>query len=702
VPGLNPARRVVRGFRPGRRRRGGRRPPGGALHGGDEVAQAVDLGDLRLVEADAELALDLQRQRDPLQGVDAEVELQAAVEVERLARVALLEQAPQPAHQRLAQQLAIRRRGFRRRAGLAAGARPPVELRQQEAAELAEPRARQRLAHDGVAGEALVARQFAAGGAEGDAQAVLDAQAAALADRLAVRAHQGVQRAVLLQHRDLGDEGAGAVDPFQCFREHILAAAEDDQLLAASLEVEVAVGVQAAEVAGAEPAVGGEGLAVGLRVVAVAVEDVGAAQLDLPDTGLAGRAGRAGFRLDDAQLAALERPALAADALAPGQVAGEGRGGLGEAVAVAHRPAEALEPPDQALLQRRAAGDQQPQLRPDAAEQRAEQQPPGAPAVAPPQRDGKVQQPREDERGKPPPRGDLRLHVGDQRGVEPRHADDAGGVPVAQRLGDLRAGQSLREDHRGAARQRHQQADDEGIDVVQRQRQQDAVVGPHQPLLHQARHVGVDVAAAEGEVLGGAGGPRGVDQHRRRLRRQGGQRLRLLGQQRPPGRRPRPFFAAFQQVQFEVGAAVDPAQQLDVLRRDEGAAAAAGAQQPRDLLGPGEVVAGHRQRAGGAERQAHRHPVGAAPAHEEHRLARRDAVPPQAGGEPRRPVGEFREAPALQRLAAHRDQRRMAGEARDPGDEALQRPVAPPRFRRPVGHAASSRRPLQVAVAPAV
>src|SRR3546814_17792758 len=69
-----------------------------------------------------------------------------------------------------------------------------VELRQQEAAVLAEPRARQRLAHDGIAGETLMARPVLAHRAERHAQAVLDPQSAALADRRIVRSHQGMSR----------------------------------------------------------------------------------------------------------------------------------------------------------------------------------------------------------------------------------------------------------------------------------------------------------------------------------------------------------------------------------------------------------------------------------------------------------------------------------------------------------------------------
>src|SRR3546814_17407677 len=89
--------------------------------------------------------------------------------------------------------------------------------------------ARQRLPHDGIAGQALIARQVLPRRAQDDAQAVLDAQRAALPDRLVIRAHQRVQRAFVLQHRDLGDEGAGAVDALQLLGKHVLAAARSEE-----------------------------------------------------------------------------------------------------------------------------------------------------------------------------------------------------------------------------------------------------------------------------------------------------------------------------------------------------------------------------------------------------------------------------------------------------------------------------------------
>src|SRR3546814_8949377 len=79
----------------------------------------------------------------------------------------------------------------------------------------------------------------------------------------------------------------------------------DDEFLLPPLEEKEVVGVEEAEVAGAEPAVLGEGLAVGHRVVAVAGADVRAAKLDLAHAGRAGPG--------DPQLAALERLALAAE-----------------------------------------------------------------------------------------------------------------------------------------------------------------------------------------------------------------------------------------------------------------------------------------------------------------------------------------------------------------------------------------------------
>ena len=71
-----------------------------------------------------------------------------------------------------------------------------------------------------------------------------------------------------------------AQDVLDLARVHVVAAA-DDQLLRPSDDAEVAVGVELADVAGAEPAVGGERLGVGVGPVEVAGEHVRAPHLDL-------------------------------------------------------------------------------------------------------------------------------------------------------------------------------------------------------------------------------------------------------------------------------------------------------------------------------------------------------------------------------------------------------------------------------------
>src|SRR3546814_6063848 len=127
-----------------------------------------------------------------LQRVDAEIELQAAIEAERPLRVALVQQIPDLTRERVAEGFAVGGGELDRLAVDVAAKRLLVELRQQEAAVLAEPRARQRLAHDGIAGATLMARPVLAHRAERHAQAVLDPQSAALPARPLVRSHPGL------------------------------------------------------------------------------------------------------------------------------------------------------------------------------------------------------------------------------------------------------------------------------------------------------------------------------------------------------------------------------------------------------------------------------------------------------------------------------------------------------------------------------
>src|SRR5690606_37922504 len=129
--------------------------------------------------------------------------------------------------------------------------------------------------------------------------------------------------AVPLQDRDLADRRAVAVDFLELFGMHLFAAAQHQHLLDAARHIEIAVRVEAAEIARTEPPIGRERVRAGLRSATIAGEYVGSAQLDLADAGF--------VRLGDADLASLERQALGAKALAAGEIAGEDRGGLGQA-----------------------------------------------------------------------------------------------------------------------------------------------------------------------------------------------------------------------------------------------------------------------------------------------------------------------------------------------------------------------------------
>ena len=89
--------------------------------------------------------------------------------------------------------------------------------------------------------------------------------------------------------------------------------------------------------------------------------------------------------------------------------------------------------------------------------------------------DRQPQQHREQTRRHPATRLDLRLQAADQRLVQARHADHRGGLRDIERSDDLRPGRRLRQNDGGADGERNQQSHDEGIDVMQRQRQQHPV-----------------------------------------------------------------------------------------------------------------------------------------------------------------------------------------------------------------------------------
>ena len=102
--------------------------------------------------------------------------------------------------------------------------------------------------------------------------------------------------AVLTDNENLTDQRVAAQTVLELGGGDVLATGGDDELLLASSDAQVAVVIEGADVAGAEPAVGGEGLGSGLGVVVIRGEDTQAADLDLvilTDADLVAAGGRA-------------------------------------------------------------------------------------------------------------------------------------------------------------------------------------------------------------------------------------------------------------------------------------------------------------------------------------------------------------------------------------------------------------------------
>ena len=181
-----------------------------------------------------------------------------------------------------------------------------------------------------------------AGGGEGHAVEPVVAGPAGV--HLLVEGDQrGDERLAVADDDALADEGVGA----QAVLEHrggdVLAAGGHEDLLLAPGDPQEAVVVELADVAGVEPAVADR--LGGRRVVAaVAAEQVDAAQADLAVVG-------------DAHVDAGQRQADRADPHLAGAVDGGRGGGLGEAVALEDRDADAAVEVAEAGAERGAAGD---------------------------------------------------------------------------------------------------------------------------------------------------------------------------------------------------------------------------------------------------------------------------------------------------------------------------------------------------------
>ena len=187
------------------------------------------------------------------------------------------------------------------------GLRPVVEVGQQVPAQLADLGSRQRLRGQGEIGDALVGRQLLPVALDLAAKALAQAAARA-ALRLDLRHDQAHQAPVVIEHGELLDQIALAVDRLDVLGKNVLAARDDDHLLAAADDEQIAVVVDAAEIAGAEEAVVGEALLGGLLVVPVAREHAGPARLDFAGAWL-----DIGLRLDP-DIGVLDRLAHASPA----------------------------------------------------------------------------------------------------------------------------------------------------------------------------------------------------------------------------------------------------------------------------------------------------------------------------------------------------------------------------------------------------
>ena len=270
-------------------------------------------------------------------------------------------------------------------------------------------------------------------------------------------------------HRALGHAVHLVQEGLHLGRVHVVAAA-DHQVLAATHELDVAVLVEAAHVAGLEPAVVGEVVARLVGHAPVAAEHVGPAHLDVAD-----HAARRELPLvvahpqTDARQGKAHRAAPALAVLRAARVRGEHQR-LAHAVAlddgVAGALAEGVEGLDE---QRRRAADEDPHVPAGLAVER---------------------------------------RLGKQPHVHGRHAHEHRGLGQALHDG---ARCELREpQHRAAVEQRAVRGDEEPVHVEDRQRMDEHVAALPVPVVLQRQRVRQQVAVRQHRALAAAGGSAGV------------------------------------------------------------------------------------------------------------------------------------------------------------------------------------------------
>ncbi len=393
-------------------------------------------------------------------------------------------------------------------------------------------------------------------------------------------------------------------------RRDVLAARGDDEFLLAPGDREVAVLVEGADVAGVEPAVG-QRLGGRRLVLPVLLEDVLAVQQHLAV-------------VRDAHHGARQRLADRTDLGLVPRVEGRGRTGLGQAVALQHREADAAEEVAEPLAQRGAAGDRVLAAPAEDRVQLAVDQL-GEELVLELQAEGRtargVQRTAVGDGRLGRRVEDLALAVGLGLGArrvvdlleDARHTEDQRGPEGLELVGQvLDVRHAAQADRRQYGRHLHQAPED----VRGREEEQHgALAGAEEraEALHHVAAFGEEVAVGQHAALGAAGGARGVDDRRRVVGVGEGAALLDLGvgDLRAGG---------LQRVQRPLLDLPDLAQlRQPVAQRGHGRAVAGAlhddgdgagvAEDPLDLLGGAGLVHGDGDAARGPDREVDQHPL---------------------------------------------------------------------------------------------
>src|SRR6266446_202228 len=165
----------------------------------------------------------------------------------------------------------------------ASGNRLAIERGQQEALVLAEPGPWQGLVGQSKPGQSLPGGKIPRLFPQDDANAVTRVRSPTLTQFSWLRPHQGDERALVLEHRDLSYFGRAAIGPLQILGAHFLTPAQHEDLLHPAGNEEKTVAIDKSQIAGPIPSVRGECLTIGLGLVEIAVRDRTPMQLDLAD-----------------------------------------------------------------------------------------------------------------------------------------------------------------------------------------------------------------------------------------------------------------------------------------------------------------------------------------------------------------------------------------------------------------------------------